>query len=149
MLKQGSNPTFETTNIRCTFFTEEANLRINMSLTCSLWLFLKQWVDLKLPKMSEGPTFYYRTYNNMQWKKIKLGEIDWTGQITYAPVDLYDGTRVQEVTPISIATERSMTAAGNADKAFHNSVLPGHPSNPYKKPTISEVRGSLLTPYLP
>ena len=130
VLKQGSNPTFKTTNIRCTFFTEGANLRINMSLTCSLWLFLKQWVDPKLPKMSEGPTFYYRTYDNMQWKKIKLGEIDWTGQITYAPVDLYDGTRVQEVTPISIATERSMTAVGNADKAFHNSVLPGHPSTP-------------------
>eukprot|EP01064_Diplonema_japonicum_P002653 TRINITY_DN1169_c1_g1_i5.p1 TRINITY_DN1169_c1_g1~~TRINITY_DN1169_c1_g1_i5.p1 ORF type:complete len:370 (+),score=69.89 TRINITY_DN1169_c1_g1_i5:132-1241(+) len=34
-----------------------------------------QWASLKTPSV---PTFYYRTYDNMQWKKIVLSELDFT-----------------------------------------------------------------------
>jgi len=56
------------------------------------------WACVKVPRSARGPTFYYRTYDNMQWKKIELGRIDWTAE--HAPIQLYEsGLGVRDATP--------------------------------------------------
>ena len=47
-----------------------------------------------------GPRFYYRTYDNMQWKLIDLGRIDFARGAAHAPLPLYEaGLGVKDVTP--------------------------------------------------
>jgi len=61
------------------------------------------WACLKVPKAAganRGPTFYYRTYDNMQYKKVDLGRIDFSGSTAYAPIPLYEpGLGVRDATP--------------------------------------------------
>ena len=55
------------------------------------------WACLKVPS---GPTFFYRTYDNMQWKKIELGRVDFSGATAHAPIPLYEaGLGVRDATP--------------------------------------------------
>jgi len=49
---------------------------------------------------SGGPLFYYRTYENMQWKRIEVDKIDFSGAHNYPPIELYEpGLGVKDVTP--------------------------------------------------
>jgi len=59
------------------------------------------WACLKLPKAPGGPAFFYRTYDNMQWKKIELGRVDLSGAVAHAPIPLYEpGLGVRDATPV-------------------------------------------------
>ena len=61
------------------------------------------WAVLKVPGAHGGPLFFYRTYENMQWKKLDLGKLDFTGTTVYAPIPLYEaGMGVREVIPQSL-----------------------------------------------
>ena len=61
------------------------------------------WACLKVPKAAggnAGPTFYFRTYDNMQFKKVDLGRVDWSGATAHAPIPLYEsGLGVRDATP--------------------------------------------------
>ena len=51
---------------------------------------------------SGGPLFYYRTYDNMQWKRIELGRIDFSKGRKFAPIQLYEpGLGIKDATPVS------------------------------------------------
>ena len=44
--------------------------------------------------------FFYRTYDNMQWKKIDLGKVNFAAGTTHAPIALYEpGLGIKDVTP--------------------------------------------------
>jgi len=52
------------------------------------------------PHSEVGPLFYFRTYDNMQWKRVDLGRIDWQAGSKHAPIPLYEpGLGVRDVTP--------------------------------------------------
>ena len=52
------------------------------------------------PRGSSGPIFLYRTYDNMQWRRIELGRIDFSVGNTFAPIALYEpGLGIKDVTP--------------------------------------------------
>ena len=62
------------------------------------------WAAVKVPRppanSSSGPLFFYRTYDNMQWKRIELGRIEWAVGATHKPIPLYEsGLGVKDVTP--------------------------------------------------
>lgn len=68
------------------------------------------WACVKVPSSvttrsesggsSGGPLFFYRTYDNMQWKVLRLGEINFAPGATHEPVPLYEpGLGVKDVTP--------------------------------------------------
>ena len=68
------------------------------------------WAVLKVPWTSgnstsgaaaqAGPLFYFRTYDNMQWKRIELAAIDFSPGSKHAPIQLYEpGLGVKDVTP--------------------------------------------------
>ena len=64
------------------------------------------WACVKVPRSPNGsaeqpaPLFYYRTYDNMQWKKIEVGKVDFTRGTTHKPIPLYEpGLGVKDVTP--------------------------------------------------
>ena len=62
------------------------------------------WACLKMPTggSKAGPTFYYRTYDNLQWKKIELGRVDLSGAVAHAPIPLYEpGLGVKDATPLN------------------------------------------------
>ena len=47
-----------------------------------------------------GPLFYYRTYDNMQWKRIELSRIDWSAGTAHKPIPLFEaGLGVKDTTP--------------------------------------------------
>ena len=55
------------------------------------------WAVLKVPS---ARLFFYRTYENMQWKKLDLTKLDFSGATKYAPLALYEaGMGVREVSP--------------------------------------------------
>lgn len=63
------------------------------------------WACVKVPRApragaSPAPLFFYRTYDNMQWKLIDLGRIDFSAGTAHAPMPLYEpGLGVKDVTP--------------------------------------------------
>jgi len=63
------------------------------------------WAVLKVPRSpadSGAPLFFYRTYDNMQWKRVDLSKIDWSGAKVYDTLPVYEpGLGVREVAPRS------------------------------------------------
>ena len=63
------------------------------------------WAVIKVPNAnatSAAPSarFYYRTYDNLQWKLIDLAKLDFTPGSTYPTVALFEpGLGVRDATP--------------------------------------------------
>jgi penicillin V acylase-like amidase (Ntn superfamily) len=59
------------------------------------------WCALKVPSGNNGTAaFYYRTYANMQWKRIDLGRLDFTPGTKYPAIQLYEpGLGIRDATP--------------------------------------------------
>jgi len=62
-----------------------------------------------------GPIFYYRTYDNMQWKRIELSKLDFSAGSAYPPVPLFEaGLGVKDATPHKQATPKTGPGAARA-----------------------------------
>lgn len=64
------------------------------------------WAVIKIPRPvfantnSTAPRFLYRTYDNMQWKSIDLGKLNFAPTATYAPLPLFEaGLGIRDATP--------------------------------------------------